>query len=83
MCFMPHSTTTSSLQRLVRNKQKTVMNNELGIICHSLSEDAIVLCKGTEENNKPEQDGYSVVRGLDTRRDRPKYTEDRRHWSLL
>jgi hypothetical protein len=45
-----------------------VMNNEFGITCHSLSEDAIVLCKGTEENNKPQQESWSLAYGIDTHR---------------
>jgi hypothetical protein len=84
--FMPHLT-TSHLRRLVRNKQKMFMNNELGITCHCLSEDAIELCKGTEENNKPQQDSWSVAYGLDTQTsrqtDRQTDTEGKRHWSLL
>jgi hypothetical protein len=38
-----------------------VMNNELGITCHSLSEDAVELCNGTVENNKPQQANWSLT----------------------
>jgi hypothetical protein len=85
--FMPQLTATSHLQRLVHNKQKMVMNNGLGITCHCLSKDATDLCKGTEENYKPQQDSWSLAYGLDTWTDRwtdrQTDTESKRHWSLL
>jgi hypothetical protein len=37
-----------------------VMNNDLGKTCNSLSEDAIELCKGTEENNKLQDESWSL-----------------------
>jgi hypothetical protein len=60
-----------------------VINNELGITCHRLFEDTTVLRKGTGENNKPQQESWSLAYGLDTWRVRQTDRQTDRQVALV